>query len=393
MADAALPRLLYIADVPVEASLHGSALIFRLLETYPAGRLRIVETGVPSQATRRLPGVTYASMPIGRQRWLNTRLHGVYSAWLTWRAASRANRVIASTAGFEVGAVATVGHGFGWLTAAEVARRLGVPLHLIVHDDWPQLSGIAGVARPWLDRSFGAVYRAAASRLCVSPFMAEEYARRYHASGSVMYPSRSKDCPIFEAKTPRAIRNGEIVIGYGGSSGPEMMACLRTLAAALTGAPTRLEVFGPFGEDAKRDLLSISPAISFQGFVPFDQMIRDLRAIADVLFLPMTFDAAGRNNMTVSFPSKFTDYTATGLPLLIYGPPYSSAVRWARSFDDVAEIVDRESVDALREAIARIAADHDRRAALAGRAVAIGRQCFDPEGARAALAAALGGVG
>jgi len=122
-------------------------------------------------------------------------------------------------------------------------------------------------------------------------------------------------------------------------------------------------------------------------------MIRDLRAIADVLFLPMTFDAAGRNNMTVSFPSKFTDYTATGLPLLIYGPPYSSAVRWARSFDDVAEIVDRESVDALREAIARIAADHDRRAALAGRAVAIGRQCFDPEGARAALAAALGGVG
>src|SRR6185503_21071612 len=96
MADAALPRLLYIADVPVEASQHGSALIFRLLETYPADRLRVVETGVPSQAERRLPGVTYANLRIGRQRWLNTRLHGVYSAWLTWCAAGLADRVIAS---------------------------------------------------------------------------------------------------------------------------------------------------------------------------------------------------------------------------------------------------------------------------------------------------------
>ena len=83
-----MPRLLYIADVQVEASQHGSALIYRALETYPADRLRIVETGLPSQAARRLPGVTYASLPIGRRRWLDSRLHGVYSAWLSWRVAT-----------------------------------------------------------------------------------------------------------------------------------------------------------------------------------------------------------------------------------------------------------------------------------------------------------------
>ena len=41
-----LPRLLYVGDVPVEASYHGSALIYRLLQRYPVERLRIVEGNI-----------------------------------------------------------------------------------------------------------------------------------------------------------------------------------------------------------------------------------------------------------------------------------------------------------------------------------------------------------
>ena len=55
-----LPRLLYIGDVPVEASYHGSALLYRLLEDYPKERLKIVEAGVQlSRPERRLAGVAY----------------------------------------------------------------------------------------------------------------------------------------------------------------------------------------------------------------------------------------------------------------------------------------------------------------------------------------------
>jgi hypothetical protein len=392
MAEASLPRLLYIADVQVEGSQHGSALMFRALETYPADRLRIVETGLASQPDRRLPGVAYASLPIGRRRWLDSRLHGVYSAWLTWRAASRADQVVSSLAGFDVDAVATVGHGFGWLTAAEVARRLRVPLHLIVHDDWPRLAAITGACRPWLDRTFGRVYRAAASRLCVSPFMAEAYERRYGVAGSVMYPSRSKDSPVFPPKPARRIEDGDMVIGYGGNSSAAVMSCLRALASALKGTRARLGVFGPFDEDAKRQLLAESTAISFHGFVPFHQMIRDLRETADVLFVPMTFDEAERDNMTVSFPSKLADYTATGLPLLIYGPGYSSAVRWARAEYDVAHIVDEPGEARLRDAIERLREDAGRRNLLAAAAVEAGRRCFDSTGARSALSSALLGA-
>jgi hypothetical protein len=384
---------LYVADVPVEATQHGSALMFRALEAYPPDRLRIVETGLPSATARRLPGVSYSWQPIGRQAWLNTRVHGVYSAWLTQRAAGRAARIVRSMSGFDVEAVATVGHGFGWLAAAAIATRLNVPLHLIVHDDWPRVSAITGGLRQWLDRRFGAVYRAATTRLCVSPFMAEAYERRYGIAGSVMYPSRSEACPVFEAKIAEPMF-GEtpLTIGYGGNSGPEMMTCLEALAATLSGAHARLAVFGPFDAALQQRLLALSPSISFEGFVPYREMITGLRATADVLFVPMTFAADARDNQIVSFPSKLADYTATGLPLLMWAPPYSSAIRWARAQGDVAEVVDQSSAALIGAAITRLRQDAHRRTQLAAGAIAAGQRCFDSARARASLSTALLGA-
>jgi len=222
--------------------------------------------------------------------------------------------------------------------------------------------------------------------------MAEEYERRYGAAGSLMYPSRAKDCPVFPAKAARQIGDGDMVIGYGGNSSPLLVESLRALAAALPGTRTRLALFGGFDEDAKRQLLAESPAISFHGFVPFDQMIRKLREIADVLFVPMTFGAEQMDNMKISFPSKLTDYTATGLPLLIHAPAYSSAVRWARAERDVAEIVDEPGEAPLRAAMTRLHEDADRRARLASNAVAAGQRYFDSAAARAALTRALVGA-
>src|SRR5215217_6355721 len=83
-----LPRIVYVGDVPVEASYHGSALLHRLLSDYPPGRLTIIETATESQTERRLPNINYISRPIGNQRWLNTRFHPYAVAWYT-RAAQR----------------------------------------------------------------------------------------------------------------------------------------------------------------------------------------------------------------------------------------------------------------------------------------------------------------
>ena len=59
--------------------------------------------------------------------------------------------------------------------------------------------------------------------------------------------------------------------------------------------------------------------------------------------------------MEMAFPSKLTDYTATGLPLLIYGPGYSSVVRWALENQGPVEVVQEETKKALSESLTRLA--------------------------------------
>ena len=165
------PGLIYVGDVPVEASYHGSALLHRLLSDYPAGRLMIIETATESQTERRLPNINYISRPIGKQRWLNTRFHPYVAAWFTHAAQGMGRQISQSLNGFQCEAVLTVAHGFGWLAAAQIAGERRMPLHLIVHDDWPRVADVAPQFRNWLDERFAGVYLQAHSRLCVSPAM------------------------------------------------------------------------------------------------------------------------------------------------------------------------------------------------------------------------------
>ena len=80
--------------------------------------------------------------------------------------------------------------------------------------------------------------------------------------------------------------------------------------------------------------------------------------------------------MEVSFPSKLTDYTAVGLPLLIIGPEYCSAVRWARANPAVAEVVVTDHAEALTTAVNRLAINPAYRISLATAALAAGEQYF-----------------
>src|SRR5687768_14458578 len=81
-----LPKLLYLSDVPVEASWHGSLLIHRLLEDYPTDRLRVVEGSVyESLPSRRLPGVLYTTFPFASRRIFRSRFRDWYSTWVSIR--------------------------------------------------------------------------------------------------------------------------------------------------------------------------------------------------------------------------------------------------------------------------------------------------------------------
>jgi hypothetical protein len=103
----------------------------------------------------------------------------------------------------------------------------------------------------------------------------------------------------------------------------------------------------------------------------------------------MSFDAVDRANMEISFPSKLTDYTAVGLPLLVYGPDYCSAVQWARENPGVAEIVTADSTETLARTVGALAETPALRAELGARALAVGDRYFSCASARGVFHAAV----
>src|SRR5262249_30874301 len=134
-----LPRLAVIADVNVERTGGGALLLHRLLRGYPPDRLLVVyNPGLAGAVPESLlAGVAYRPFPYRVPRLIRDRLHAFWPVMMSVYLRRHARALTGLVAGFRPEAVLTVPHWFLWFTAAAVARRLAVPLHLIVHDDWP----------------------------------------------------------------------------------------------------------------------------------------------------------------------------------------------------------------------------------------------------------------
>jgi hypothetical protein len=374
-----LPRLIYIGDVPVESSYHGSALLFRLLQNYPPERLMIVEAGGESSLMeRRLDSVQYEFVRPKCYRFFRTRLNRLVSSYLSLCASKIEHRIEVLTQTFVPEAVVTVGHGYAWITAMAFAVRHRLPLHFIVHDDWPNYCSDVSPVKYWVNKTFARCYVMAASRLCVSPFMVEEYEVRYRIKGTVLYPSRAKDC-LPSGDLPRRLfsPHPQLVGVYAGSINSGAIAhSIRQLACALAQIGGKLLLFGPHTAKSLSYLGLNMSNIELQGLVPSSQLINRMREESDFLFVPMSFDGgAHAENMRLGFPSKLADYTAARVPLLICGPANCSAVRWARSGHPVAEIVTNDSVVDLNGCLRRLQLTQHRQN-LVNAAAVISDQCF-----------------
>jgi hypothetical protein len=258
---------------------------------------------------------------------------------------------------FKPEAVLTVAHGYSWLTAARFAENFGLPLHLIVHDHWAgTLSYLPHFAK-LLERYFVNIYKQAVSRLCVSPFMEAEYRQQYGFEGQVLYPSRDKNCPGFDHE-PRTYYNDSECLNaaYAGNIFDRGVAeLIARLAECLDKRGGRLLLFGPHSTRSLASLGLTRPNIAPQGLIASNDLIVRMREEADFVFVPESFSSGEiDHNMRIHFPSKLTDYTATGLPLLICGPAYCSAVRWAHTYAPIADVVTTPSIEDLDQAVFRL---------------------------------------
>jgi glycosyltransferase involved in cell wall biosynthesis len=374
-----LPRLLYFADVPVEQYMHGSTLLYRLLSTYPKEKLIIIEGSGASIPDRRISGVPYSRCKPVLSRLSRTRFRCYVSPFITLCSPLQRTYLTRLLRSFQPEAVMTVIWGHSWVTAAAYAERAGLPLHLVVHDDSPNAEGWGAWEQRVIHARLSHWYPKAASRLCVSPYTADEYRRRYNAMGDVLYPSRAMDAPVFmEPPDTLTQRCEPFTVAFAGTIYPLYVDGLRRMAAALRATCAgRLLVYGPTPSQSVRSLLQ-EPNIELRDRVSAAELIRQCRHEAHAMFVPMTYLEEHRPSVEIAFPSKLADYTAMGLPLVIDGPEYCTAVRWARDNPGVAEVATDQTAGALAGSVARLQ-DPAHRLRLAGEAIHRGERYFAPE--------------
>ena len=94
------------------------------------------------------------------------------------------------------------------------------------------------------------------------------------------------------------------------------------------------------------------PGVINRGWAPQSELSKILSE-ADILFLPYSFLQVALDAVENAFPSKIADYLAAGRPILVFGPKYSSLVRYARE-QSFAEVVDEFSPTALARSIQKL---------------------------------------
>jgi glycosyltransferase involved in cell wall biosynthesis len=353
--------MVYVGDVPIDSTVAGQALLYRMLREYPADRLLVLEDeGRQSNTAQRLPGVEYRTLRLGDSRRVPGRLAGPYHAWRALRCAGAARSVARLCRGFAPEAVLVVAQWEGWLAGVAFARSAGLKLHLIVHDDWPNTNSWPRPLARLGDAVFADRYRTASSRLCVSPYMEEEYRRRYAAPGTVLLPLRDPTATCATAPAARRADASRFTVAYAGTLYTAgYTALVRLLADALGDLGGRLLLFSPLSREAAARNGLAGEHVDLRGFVPAHELRDTLRREADALFLAMSFLPHEATAMRLNFPSKLTEYTAVGLPIVVQGPPGTSAVRWAQASPDAAMVVEEPSGTALRKALAALASDGD----------------------------------
>lgn len=341
-----IPRFVHLAEVSPEAGLHSSALFYRLYRAFPPEKILILEPWPLSEPQRRLPGVDYRVMgprPPGRVRLGSLR---------RWVGLGAEREKIGKTCeDFRPEAMVTLAHGWKWIPACQWARERGIPYHLFVHDAGggflPSTFGRLRL-RPVDEWIFGKFYRGAASRFCISPFMEERFCQRYGVAGQVIMPTVGDDAWIQRGPGLRLGEpDGALQMAYAGSLNLHHES-LGMLGEVLAEAGGSLHLFG---EPALGMFAEGRQGLVYRGQLGEKELIETLHREFHAAFLPVDFSREGKEWAELAFPSKLTAYTAAGIPVLIRGPAWCSAIRWVRKNGGIGVDVTEKDQGSLKQGI------------------------------------------
>jgi glycosyltransferase involved in cell wall biosynthesis len=297
---------------------------------------------------------------------LHAWINGAWAdGWIKRRLAWKKNSAV----------ILTVAHGDLAFAAARIARWRNLPVVTIFHDWWPDIPNVHSPIRWWLEQNFRELYQRSTVALCISEGMIAALGSHPHAYVLNAIPERvSGDATT--TSVPANARKPFKVLYFGNlfEYGPILADALKLLADDES---IRLEIRGNNPEWPEHFRESMRARGLLKDFAPRVELDAWLHE-ADAFLVVMGFETHLRRRMETSFPSKLIEYTQLGKPIVIWGPEYCSAVRWAREGARAACVTDRDPA-VLREILKSLALSVNEQERLAAAARQAAEGDFNPD--------------
>jgi len=275
----------------------------------------------------------------------------------------------------------TVAHGWWHIKARRVAKQLKLPLVSLFQDWWPDFPEIPRAFRSRVEREFRETCAASDVAICVSDDMRRELGEPENAVVLHDAPSLSR-CGQRTCSVEVLLR-----VAYFGNLfeyGPLIESALRMLNGSDR---VRLEVFGPNPFWTSAAVNEFRSSGVYRGFIPSNELTESLQDFQAALVV-MSFAPSHRRRMETSFPSKMIDAMQLGLPVVIWGPAYCSAVKWAHNGRRALCVTDANP-SAIRRALEELAASHAEQERLAKSSLEAAATDFNHERIQAQFVDAL----
>lgn len=266
----------------------------------------------------------------------------------------------------------------------QVTRLLGIPVAVQIWDNWMGQHYLKGVSaarkRRQLDAELRALLNEAALRFGISDTMCDAYSMAY---GQPFLPL-PVPVDVAEWYHPLAARPAMVApftVLYAGTihrhAAYAGLADMSRAVEALNeaGLPTRFKILTATLPDG-RQMSELGGAFTeFGGAIDRAKLIAETRA-ADLLFLPVAFDAESRDFIKYSLPAKSAAYMASGTPMLLYAPE-GLPISMEAAHHGIAHAVTERDIHQLTSGVRYMLSNQAARASISSAALRRAREAYD----------------
>jgi glycosyltransferase involved in cell wall biosynthesis len=245
------------------------------------------------------------------------------------------------------------------VATVRAARRLGLPVYLLMNDLWMEMCTAGTAEARFAQRCEPVILKQATRVLCVTEAMRHYYEKKYGIRTALMphcVPEKDFLGAPPTVRPPRMPR--PTVLFVGGINDGMNVEALRVLASASELLPQDYELhFSTPSDLGGLKRLGISSSRLRVSYVSRAEA-RQLEAEAHVLVAPLSHNGCSRDQVRTILSSKLLSYFISGRPIVVFAPEDSYQAESARK-NGWGYVVTSNSAAVLAQAIEKVATDQD----------------------------------